>query len=223
MPVWESIVAQREWMCRVQCLAVRRWFLEFICLGRLYYGPDTVWFNGTPPIIMLSAGPVTVCCIFWQSRDDQEIDCKTTKSPELEISCSSTPAVSKTLWFHEHFTSQLPRFLGPRNPLFRLSLAGVSQAILGKPQFCQGTEKNARHPWRSHKSCQIPLKNMNDLIQLIRLCCSFMVLQNLLYFMAIIESLGSEWWHWKHCQDFNCVHSNVLSLAMKNSQESDIF
>lgn len=219
MPVWESIVAQKEWICRVQWLALRSWCFQFICLGRVYYGPDIVWFNGTPPISKLSAGAVILGCIFWQSRDDQEIYCKAVLRSELELSCSSTLEISITPWAHEHFTSQLTRFLGSRDPLFRLSPADISQAISGKPQVLLGN-KDAGDPQRPHRPCQIPLKNMKDLIQHTRLLSLYAFAKSA-WFYSYHWEFG-EWQHWKYCQVFNCVHFNILSSAMQNSQESAI-
>lgn len=67
----------------MQWLALRSGCLQFICLWRVYYGPDIVLFNGTPPISKLSAGTMILGCIFWQSRGDQEIHCKTTLRSEI--------------------------------------------------------------------------------------------------------------------------------------------
>lgn len=151
MPKWESIVAQKDRICRVQWLALRSWCLQFICLERVYYGPDIVWFRGTLPTSKLSAGTMILGCIFWQSRDDQEFHDKTRPRPELELSCSSTLEVSITPWVHEHFTSHLPKFLRPGDPLFRLSLADISQVIQGKPQVPLG---NRGRCWLSLKASQ---------------------------------------------------------------------
>lgn len=141
MSVWESIVEQKEWMCRVQWLAFKEG------LGRTYYGSDKVWFNGTPPASKLSAGSMILGYLFWQ-RSDQEIHGKTTMRCELELSYRDILEVLVTPWLHEQFFSQLHRFLWPRKPFLRISIADISQAVLGNPEVLPGTDKDAGCPWK---------------------------------------------------------------------------
>lgn len=134
---------------------------------------------------------------------------------------SSTFEVSLTSWIHEHFTSYLLRFLGLTDLLLRLSLADISQAILGKPQVLTG---NRKRYWRSLKASQ----TLWDTIQ--KYERSYPAYKTAVF--VCIEK--SDWfysyhwefrerWNWKYCQAFNCAHSNVLSSTMQNSHESAIF
>ena len=179
MPIWESIVTQKEWICRVQWLVLRSRCLQFICLGRVYCGPDTVWFNWTPPISKLGAGTVILGCIFWQSRDDQEIHCKTTLRSELELSCSSTLEVSITPWVHQHFTSQLPRFLGvgilcsvvqafPSR--YFSSYIGKATSTAGEQRKMLEIPEGLRDPVRYHSKIWKILSSIQDSAVLVCFC-----------------------------------------------------
>lgn len=133
-------------------LALRSWCLFAVylsCNGN--YGPDIVWLNRAPPITKMNAGTTFQGCIVAKQRGSGDSLQNHTEIWARALLLSSSLEVSLTSWVHEHFTSYLPRFLGPTDLLLRLSLADISQVILGKSQVLIGNRKRYR---RSLKASQ---------------------------------------------------------------------